>query len=129
MPYLSTILHILLNILYTLEFSYLIYHPLYFMIPTPFSLSLINQFKCLISDETNFSIVGDVEVTRGNHVWSIPEWSEDFRIEFDIIVDMEFSSDWTNAFRVTITDDNSGNFGDRIAALFVRGGGTKRHSI
>ena len=82
-----------------------------------------------ISDETNFSIVGDVELTRGNYVWSTPEWSEEFRIDFDIIVEMDFSNDWTNAFRVTNTEDNHGNFGDRITALFVKGGGSKRRSI
>ena len=70
-----------------------------------------NKFKCPISDETNFSIVGDVEMTRGNHVWSIPEWSEEFRIEFDIIVEMEIDVNEVSAFRITNTDHNYGELG------------------
>ena len=89
------------------------------MIPTPFSLSLINQFKCLISDETNFSIVGDVELTRGNHVWSIPKWSQEFRIEFDILVKMEINVNEVNVFRITNTDHNYEGLGCRIPAFFV----------
>ena len=80
-----------------------------------------------ISDETNFSIVGDVELTRGNHVWSIPKWSQEFRIEFDILVEMEINVTVVNVFRITNTDndyfeqgmDVSNGLGDRIPALFV----------
>ena len=72
-----------------------------------------------ISDETNFSIVGDVELTRGNHVLSIPEWSQEFRIEFDILVEKELNVNEVNLFRITNTDNNYSGLGDRIPALFV----------
>ena len=72
-----------------------------------------------ISDETTFSITGNANLTKGNHVWSTPVWSEEFIIEFDIIVDTELSSDSTNVFRVTTTNGNHGICGDRIPTLFV----------
>ena len=58
-------------------------------------------------------------MTKGNHVWSTPVWSEEFIIEFDIIVDTGLSSDVTNVFRVTTTKGNHGICGDRIPTLFV----------
>ena len=68
-------------------------------------------------------------MTRGNHVWSIPKWSQEFRIEFDILVEMEINvtTDVVNVFRITNTDndyfrlgtDVSNGLGDRIPALFV----------
>ena len=93
------------------------------MTPTPMYLpqidiSLTNS-NVPISDETNFSIVGDVELTRGNHVWSIPEWSQEFRIEFDILVKMEIPVNDVNVFRITNTDHNIFGLGDRIPVLFV----------
>ena len=66
-------------------------------------------------------------MTRGNHVWSIPKWSQEFRIEFDILVEMEINVTVVNVFRITNTDNDyfgqgmniSNGLGDRIPALFV----------
>ena len=58
-------------------------------------------------------------MTRGNYVWSIPEWRQEFRIEFDILVEMELNVTEVNVFRITNTDNNYFGLGDRIPALFV----------
>ena len=79
---------------------------------------VLNQFNASISDETTFSIAGNANLTKGNHVWSTPVWSEEFIIEF-YIIDTGLSSDVTNVFRVTTTKGNHGICGDRIPTLFV----------
>ena len=39
-----------------------------------------------------FSINGNVNVTKDNHVWSTPHWSDEFKVEFDVIVDKDVVS-------------------------------------
>ena len=58
-------------------------------------------------------------MTRGNYVWSIPEWRQEFRIEFDIIVEMEINVSAVNVFRITNTYHDYNELGSRIPAFFV----------
>ena len=45
-----------------------------------------------ISESINgFSQIGDVALSKDNVVWSTPEWSDEFKIEFDVIVEKELS--------------------------------------
>ena len=53
-------------------------------------------------------------MTKGNLAWS-GVWSDEFTIEFDVIVTSELTDTWHNIFHVT-TGDNCCKLGDRIPA-------------
>ena len=59
-------------------------------------------------------------MTKGNHVWSFSDWSDEFKVEFDVIVNKELSETWGNLFHVT-TGQNLGE-GGRIPAVFANQG-------
>ena len=80
---------------------------------------LFNQSTLTISDETIFSINGNVALTKGDHVWSTPYWSDEFKVEFDAIVtEVPPGSARKNLFHLTTGED----FGEggRLPAVFVR---------
>ena len=82
---------------------------------------LINQSTLTISDKTIFSKNGNVAMTKGDHVWSTPYWSDEFKIEFDAIVtEIPPGSSRKNLFHLT-TGEDSGE-GGRVPAVFVRQG-------
>ena len=56
-------------------------------------------------------------LTKGNHVWSTSDWSDEFKVEFDVIVNKDLSDTWISLFHVT-TGENGG-YGGRIPAVFV----------
>ena len=64
-----------------------------------------------------FSQPGDVSLTKGNLAWS-GVWSDEFTIEFDVIVTSELTDTWHNIFHVT-TGDNCCKLGDRIPAVWA----------
>ena len=77
----------------------------------------MNQTITTLSDEHIFSINGDVSLTKGNHVWSISDWSDEFKVEYDVIVKKELSETWTSLFHVT-TGQDLGE-GGRLPAVFL----------
>ena len=64
-----------------------------------------------------FSQIGDVALSKDNVVWSTPEWSEEFKIEFDVIVEKELSNDWVNIMHMTTGNDNG--LGARIPGVWA----------
>ena len=56
-------------------------------------------------------------LTKGNHVWSTSDWSDEFKVEFDVVVNKDLSDTWNSLFHVT-TGENTG-YGGRIPAVFV----------
>ena len=64
-----------------------------------------------------FAKLSDVELSKDNHVWSTSDWSDEFRIEFDITVEKELPGSWKSLFHLT-TKENGG-FGGRIPAVFL----------
>ena len=80
-------------------------------------LRLIKQSNSTISGQLIFSKNGNVALTKGDHVWSTPDWSDEFKIEYDVIVNKELSEDTVSLFHVT-TGENTGE-GGRIPAVFV----------
>ena len=79
-----------------------------------------------LSGQHIFSKIGNVALTKGNHVWSTSDWSDVFKVEFDVIVNKDMpgiSHDmtWKSLFHVT-TGGNIGE-GSRIPAVFVNAGG------
>ena len=57
-------------------------------------------------------------LTKGDHVWSTSDWSDKFKIEYDVIVNKDLSVTWNSLFHVT-TGENTGE-GGRIPAVFVK---------
>ena len=81
-------------------------------------ISKINQpIHSTISGQHIFSQNGNVALTKGNHVWSTSDWSDEFKVEFDVDVNKEFSGGIKSLFHVT-TGENGG-YGSRIPAVFV----------
>ena len=79
-----------------------------------------------LSGQHIFSKIGNIALTKGNHVWSTFDWSDVFKVEFDVIVNKDMpgiSHDmtWKSLFHVT-TGGNIGE-GGRIPAVFVNAGG------
>jgi hypothetical protein len=72
------------------------------------------------SVEHIFSINGDVSLAKGNHVWSISDWSDEFKVEYDVIVNKDLSIEWISLFHLT-TGKRTGE-GSRIPAVFVNKG-------
>ena len=54
---------------------------------------------------------------EGNHVWSISDWSDEFKVEYDVIVNKDLSVEWISLFRLT-TGENFGE-GGRLPAVFL----------
>ena len=68
----------------------------------------------------SFSKNGNVTLTKDNHVWSFNDWSNEFKVEYDVIVNKELSVTWTSLFHLT-TGKNGGE-GGRLPAVFVNRG-------
>ena len=49
---------------------------------------------------TEFHNPGEVELSRDNLVWTVPNWGDEFEIEFDVMVNSEISQDWSNVFHM-----------------------------
>ena len=56
-------------------------------------------------------------MAEGDHVWSASDWSDEFKIEYDVIVNKELPGTWKNLFHLT-TGENGG-LGGRIPGIFV----------
>ena len=80
----------------------------------------MNQTTTTLSGEHIFSINGDVSLAKGNHVWSISDWSDEFKVEYDVIVNKELSVTWASLFHVTTGQDQGE--GGRIPAVFLNQG-------
>ena len=83
-------------------------------------MRLLNKFSISISGEQPFSINGDVSLTKGDHVWSTPDWSDEFKVEFDVIVNKELPGSWKSLFHLTTGEDFG--VGGRIPAVFLNPG-------
>ena len=77
----------------------------------------MNQTTTTLSGEHIFSINGNVTLTKGNHVWSVSDWSDEFKVEYDVIVKKELSETWASLFHVT-TGQDLGE-GGRLPAVFL----------
>ena len=81
-------------------------------------ISKINQpIHSTISGQHIFSQNGNVALTKGNHVWSTSDWSDEFKVEYDVVVNKDLSDTWSSLFHVT-TGENVG-YGCRLPAVFV----------
>mgnify|MGYP001317328059 CR=1 FL=1 len=79
----------------------------------------MKQTTTTLSGEHIFSINGDVSLTKGNHVWSISDWSDEFKVEYDVIVNKDFSASIAKSLFHVTAGGNSG-YGSRIPAVFVQ---------
>jgi hypothetical protein len=61
-----------------------------------------------------------VALTKGDHVWSAADWSDEFKVEYDVIVNKDMPGSWKSLFHVT-TGENGGE-GGRVPAVFVNPG-------
>ena len=59
-------------------------------------------------------------LTKGDHVWSASDWSDEFKVEYDVIVNKDMPGSWKSLFHVT-TGENGGE-GGRLPAVFVNRG-------
>ena len=57
---------------------------------------------------------------KGDHVWSASEWSDEFKVEYDVIVNKELTGSWKNLFHLTTGEDTG--VGGRIPGIFVNPG-------
>ena len=48
-----------------------------------------------------FSKLGDVALSKNNLAWSSPKWSDEFKIEFDLIINKQIPGSWKNLFHMT----------------------------
>ena len=80
----------------------------------------VKQSSSTISGQLIFSKNGNVVLTKGDHVWSASDWSDEFKVEYNVIVNKELSVTWTSLFHVT-TGKNGGE-GGRLPAVFVNRG-------
>ena len=81
---------------------------------------MIKQSNSTISGKFFFSKNGNVALTKGDHVWSTSDWSDEFKVEYDVIVNKDMPGSWKSLFHVT-TGENGGE-GGRIPAVFVNPG-------
>ena len=65
-----------------------------------------------------FVQLGDVSLKRDHLAWSIPVWSDEFTITFDVIVTSEMTEYWNNIFHVT-TGSNDGTLVKDIPAVWA----------
>merc|ERR1712154_487550 len=68
-------------------------------------------------NEQPFSINGDVSLSKGDHFWSTPDWSDEFKVEFDVIVNKELPGSWESLFHMTTGEDLG--VGGRVPAVFL----------
>ena len=59
-------------------------------------------------------------LTKGNHVWSTSDWSDEFKVEYDVIVNKDMPGTWKSLFHLTTGINNNYQvLGARIPAVFV----------
>ena len=73
--------------------------------------------KGWVISEDGLSKNGDVDLSKGDLVWSTQNWSDEFKVEFDVIVKKELPVSWTSLFHLTTGEDNG--VGCRIPAVFL----------
>ena len=56
-------------------------------------------------------------LTKGDLVWSTSDWSDEFKVEYDVIVTEDLPPGWKSLFHVTTGEDEGE--GGRIPAVFV----------
>ena len=61
-----------------------------------------------------FSKNGNVALRKGGHVWSTSDWSDEFKVEYDVIVDKDLPGSWKSLLHLT-TGDNY----PRLPAIFL----------
>ena len=61
-----------------------------------------------------FSITGDVSLTKDNLAWSTSNWSDEFKVEYDVIV-YSWYNYWANVLHVT-----TGQNHPRLPAVFFK---------
>ena len=82
-------------------------------------ISKINHpIHSTISGQHIFSQKGNVALTKGNHVWSTSDWSDEFKVEYDVIVSKDISAGIAKSLFHVTAGTNSG-YGSRIPAVFV----------
>ena len=95
------------------------------LIKSRFAIKLLsNWFHTPISDQDIFYRNGDVSIKKGDHVWSFSDWSDEFKVEYDLVVNKEVQGgykegpgSWTNLFHLTTGEDTG--VGSRLPAVFV----------
>ena len=68
-------------------------------------------FGVCIAGPHIFSKNGDVALKKGNHVWTTSDWSDEFKVEFDVIVNKELlgpRTTWRNMLRLTTGERRAG---------------------
>ena len=65
----------------------------------------------------SFSKNGNVTLRKDNHVWSFNDWSNEFKVEYDVIINKELPGSWKSLFHLTTGEDLG--VGGRIPAVFV----------
>ena len=78
---------------------------------------MITQSNSAISGQQIFSKSGNVALTKGDHVWSTSDWSDEFKVEYDVIVNKDIPGSWKSLFHVT-TGVQSG-VGCQLPAVYV----------
>ena len=62
-------------------------------------------------------------MTKGNHVWSISDWSDEFKVEYDVVINKDLPGTWYSLFHVTTASKSDGKpfnkYGGRIPAVYV----------
>ena len=84
----------------------------------------VGPVKCTPSSESNhdnnFKFDGELNVRKNNKLYHVfHNWGKEYSVEFDIIVTKNVDS-ILNVFHMTATNNNHGNHGDRIPALFLK---------
>ena len=82
----------------------------------------------LFLSETGFHNPGEVELSRDNLVWTVPNWGYEIEIEFDVMVHSEISQDWSNVFHMIATDHDNAQPGSRLPSFMIWNG-AKRFEI
>ena len=67
---------------------------------------------------SGFVLPGNVNLSRNNLVWSTPNWSDEFKIEFDITVKSEMPNSYYSVFHMTNSNDQG--LGKRIPSVYVK---------
>jgi hypothetical protein len=78
------------------------------------ALRLINQSTTGIEGSHIFSKNGEVALTKGDHVWTTSDWSDEFKVEYDVIVNKDWAGTWKSLLHLT-TGDNY----PRLPAIFL----------
>ena len=68
---------------------------------------------------TEFHNPGEVELSRDNLVWTVPNWGDEIEIEFDVMVNSEISQDWSNVFHMIAIDKDNAQLGSRLPSFMV----------